>query len=140
MAGIEAWFLSGPLYIPIMTFGCMTPTTRNVDWLICTVFPTGSSLPKRSVASSSPNSTTRRFSARSRSFGKRPPASGITLRMGPKDGSTPRMRALTDFLPTLTGKRLAYSRLTEAISGMRAPMISASSSVKEMARPEGRPM
>ena len=29
-----AWFLSGPLYMPIITLGCITPTTRNVDWLI----------------------------------------------------------------------------------------------------------
>ena len=43
VAGMVAWFLSGPLYIPIMVFFCITPTTRNVDWLICTVCPTRSS-------------------------------------------------------------------------------------------------
>jgi hypothetical protein len=117
----------------------MTPTTRKVDWLIWTVLPTGSSLPKRSVASSSPRNATRRFSRRSRSFGKRPPAAGMRLRIGPKEGSTPRTRTLTLLLPRVTGANLLYSRLTEAISGMRAPMISASSSVNCIVRPEGRP-
>jgi hypothetical protein len=78
--------LSGPLYIPIMTFGCMTPTTRNVDWLICTVWPTGSSFPKRSVASSSPRKATLALLEQVRSLGKRPPGPGIRFRMGPKGG------------------------------------------------------
>ena len=46
--GIEGWFRSGPLYIPIWIFFWATPTTRNTDWLIWTVRPTTSSLPKRS--------------------------------------------------------------------------------------------
>jgi hypothetical protein len=140
VAGMVAWFLSGPLYIPIMTLGCITPMTRNEDWLIITVLPTTSWLPKRSWASSSPSTATRRFSARSSSLTKRPPAWGMMLRMGPKAGSTPRTRALTVFWPTLTGTRFEYSRLTAAISGIRAPSRAASSSWKEMARPEGRPM
>ena len=37
---MRAWFLSGPLYMPICTLGCMTPTTVNVDWSICSVLPT----------------------------------------------------------------------------------------------------
>ena len=41
--------------------------------------------------------------------------------------------------PWFTGKRLEYSRLMAAISGMRAPMIPASSSVNWMVRPDGSP-
>src|SRR5438128_6275674 len=139
-AGMEAWPLSGPLYIPIITFGCITPTTRKVDWLIWTVLPTGSSLPKRFSASSSPSTTTRRLSVPSISSTNRPPSRGMMLRISPKDGSTPRTRALTVLAPWATGTRLAYSRLTLASSGMRAASSSASSSVNEMLRPEGRPM
>jgi hypothetical protein len=131
--------LSGPLYIPIITFACITPTTRNVDWLICTVRPIGSAVPKRSLASSSPRNTTRLFSARSASSMNRPPALGMRLRMGPKEGSTPRTRALTDFAPTLTGTRREYSRLMAASSGMRAFSSSMSSSVNWICRPEFRP-
>ena len=78
-AGIVAWLLSGPLYIPIWIFFWATPTTRNVDWLICTVRPTTSSVPKRSLASFSPRKTTRRFSAMSSGFRKRPPACGMEV-------------------------------------------------------------
>jgi hypothetical protein len=136
---MEACPLSGPLYMPIMTLGCITPTTRNVDWLITTVLPTGSSFPKRSVASSSPSTTVRRLSALSMSLRKRPPVCGMMLRIAPKEGSTPRTRAFTVLVPRATGTRFEYSRLMLRISGMRAPSSSASSSVKEMARPEGRP-
>ena len=138
-AGMVAWPLSGPLYIPIITLACITPTTRKVDWLIWTVRPMGSAAPKRSLASSSPRNTTRRFSARSASSMKRPPALGIRLRMGPKEGSTPRTRALTDLAPRLTGTRREYSRLMAASSGIRAFSRSMSSSVNWIGRPEFRP-
>ncbi len=138
-AGMEAWPLSGPLYMPIMTLGCITPTTRKVDWLIVTVLPMGSSLANRSVASSSPSTTTRRLSVLSRSSRKRPPAAGMMLRIAPKEGSTPRTRAFTVLVPRATGTRLLYSRLMAVISGMRAASSSASSSVNMIGRPEGRP-
>ena len=139
VAGMRAWFLSGPLYMPICTLGCITPITVNVDWLICRVLPTASLVPKRSLASSSPRKITRRFSARSRSFRKRPPGCGSWLRISPKSGSTPQMRALTVFVPTVRPRRRWYSGLTRAISGMRARSRAESSSRKLMGRPEGRP-
>ena len=138
-AGMEAWPLSGPLYIPIITLGAITPITRKVDWLIWTVLPTGSSLANRSVASASPSTTTRRLRVLSISSMKRPPSLGMMLRISPKGGSTPRTRAFTVLVPRAMGTRLEYSRLMAVISGMRAASSSASSSVKEMFRPEGRP-
>ncbi len=61
------------------------------------------------------------------------------LRISPNEGSTPRTRALIVLVPWATGTRLAYSRLIALISGMRAASSSASSSVNEIVRPEGRP-
>ena len=138
-AGIVAWFLSGPLYMPIIVFGCITPITVKADWLSNRVRPTTAWLPNRSSANSSPKTMTRRFSSRSRRSMKRPPTCGMMLRSSPKAGSTPRIRAFTVLAPTLKPRRTAYSRESAAISGMRSRSSSASSSVKEMARPDGRP-
>ena len=139
-AGIAAWFRSGPLYIPIWIFFWATPTTRKVDWLICTLRPTTSSDPKRSRASSSPRKTTRRFSAMSRSFRNRPPAWGCMLRISPNSGLTPRTRVLIVFGPTVMGVHLENSTLSAAISGMRLRRRSGSSSLSGIGRPEGRPI
>ena len=140
LAGIVAWFLSGPLYMPIMILVCITPTTRNVDWLIRTVLPVTSSRPKRSLASSSPRKTTLRFSLMSGSFRKRPPAWGIRFRSSPNSGSTPRTRAFTVLVPAVRPIRRLYSQERAWISGTRTRRRFTSSSVNWMGRPEGRPM
>jgi hypothetical protein len=62
--------------MPIIVFGCVTPITRKLDWLICTLRPTGSASPNRSLASSSPSTSTRRLSRKSMSSMKRPPGCG----------------------------------------------------------------
>ena len=139
VAAMVAWFLSGPEYMPIMILGAITPTTRNVDWLICTVWPTGFASPKRSFASSSPRKMLRRFSAMSSSSMKRPPGCTNWLRISPKLGSTPRIRALTVLVPRGRPRRREYSRLTACRVGTRASSSSASSSRSCTLRPEGRP-
>ena len=61
------------------------------------------------------------------------------LRISPKSGSTPQMRAFTVFAPTVRPRRRWYSALMRAISGTRARRSAVSSSRKLTGRPAGSP-
>ena len=117
-----AWLLSGPLYMPIITLGCITPTTRKrglVD--LHASCPPGPPCRRGRWPARRPGTPRAASRARSSSLRKRPPACGMRLRISPKDGSTPRMRAFTVLVPAVhAATRSQYSRLMAAISGMRA--------------------
>ena len=117
-----AWFLSGPLYIPIMTFVCMTPITRKVDWLIWTVLPTTSCVAEEVLGElvAQEDHPALLVAGRGRSGSGRRPG-GCWLRISPKSGSTPRMRAFTVLVPTVRPRRRAYSRLIESDLGHAGP-------------------
>ena len=70
--GMTAWVASGPPYVEDCVLRFITPMTVNGELLIRSVFPSGSSGPKMSLAISLPRNTTRRFSSSSAGLRKRP--------------------------------------------------------------------
>src|SRR5436305_7195185 len=94
--------LSRCWYDEFCSLGRITPTTVNGAPPRNTCCPTTASSPNSSLASSSPSTATRLRSARSRSLMKRPPASGMMLRIRPYTGRMPVMAGAAAFTPRRT--------------------------------------
>src|SRR5438874_11014809 len=94
--------LSRSSYDEFCSLGRITPTTVNGASPRNTCCPTTASSPNSSLASSSPTTAPRLRSARSRSLMKRPPASGMMLRIRPYTGRMPVMAGAAAFTPRRT--------------------------------------